>query len=186
MTDIIALDKRLKEINDTIRVLQAERKEVQEARRAYSNAAIKEFATLDEVVWEPKALNAASAFLSGWGGRRIEAYKPVLVDGQVYKRVGVQLQTPDYISIGQNNIVDVSKQDFWIQRSGANNPTSDLAIMKQRAREYDGALRQPLDTWKATSVGRAMREAYLETHEDPGIEYTQRNPSTLARYGNRS
>lgn len=185
MTDIVALDKRLKELNDQISKLTEERDKVIAERQAYTNEGIKSYDNFDDIVWEENALNAISAFLSGFLGHRSAGYKPVLVNGKRYRRVPVDKQSPDWYAIGNSGVVDVARKDYWIQLDEPQNQSQE--VRNQRAREYNGGLRKPLSTWTARKEGAEMRKAYLETHASPGAreaQYTKRNPSSLSQFGN--
>jgi hypothetical protein len=186
MTDIVALDKRLGELNDLIDDLVKERDQIIAARQAYTNEGVKSYDNFDDIVWEEKALTADTNFLSRWLKKRVAGWKDVLVNGKLYNRTNPSSQTPDWLAIGAKGVENVAN-DFWVFPVGGEVLLSNQAALDQRAREYNGGLRKPLSTWTTRQEGTAMRKAYLETHTAMGAKpenYTKRNPSSLSQFGN--
>lgn len=183
MTDIVAIEARITELNNLIDELSKERTALLAERQAYTNEGIKSYDNFDDIVWETKAVTGYTNFLSKWLGRREAGWKDVLVSGKLYNRTNPSHQ-PDWLAIGSKGVIDVANPEFWVYPVDGEVFLSDQEALNQRAREYSGGLRKSLETWRHRRESRSMRKAYLETHSDPKHAYKQRNPSSLSQFGN--
>ena len=162
---------------------------------------LKEFASIADLVeyvaengWDRAPYTAEAFTLKVAGtGRDTRPYTQYIVHGigRVY-RWSYSTQKPDWYSIAHNRIVDVTghvgkggqRYCIAMAQEGDDAWEDDEADMLELVRNYSGGLTRPLSSWDRFELGKKLKAAYLETHDDPGIEYTQRNPSTHAQYGN--
>lgn len=120
-------------------------------------------------------------------------YKNVIVEGvgEVRKLGGTGWDAekqrggsagPDWVHITQTRVLDVTAPQWvaLVQKGDDYNET-DPEDIEYLLKSYSGGLRYPLDAWKSHTVGAAYREIFLQTHTDPGVEYSKRQiPVTSA------
>lgn len=163
---------------------------------------LRQFDTVGDLVdfvaengWERDEHTADSFMLKvAATGRDTRPYKQYIIKGlgRVY-RAPYSTQSPDWYQIAHRRIIDISghvgksggRYCIAMTQEGDDAWESDEADMITLVQNYSGGLNRPLSSWDRHELGKKLKAVYLETHEDPGTEYTQRNPNTLGySYGN--
>lgn len=163
---------------------------------------LREFDTVADLVafvaesgWERGPHTADSFMLKvAATGRDTRPWKQYIVKElgcRVY-RAPYSTQSPDWYQIAHRRIVDVAghvgkngqRYCIAMTQEGDDAWESDEADMIELVKKYGGGLNRPFESWQRHDRGKKLAVAYLETHDDPGGEYTQRNPNTLGYANN--
>lgn len=183
-----AENEALKKENDNLRTKLGMEVKVEEEP-------LKTFPSVQDIVWErwpdnddtKKCFNDLYMTSVLLGTKFVPPWKHAIVEGlgEVRRGGGPGTQMPDWYAIAHHRVLDVTAKP-WVRivPSDDDGYESDPKDMAALVKNYSGALRYPLSSWDMHKTGMEMKKLYLQTHQDPGTNYTVRNPSSLSSFGN--